>query len=91
MPKLKDKYSKWNFNSRPHEGDDLNAFGVNTDLEKFQFTSPRGGRLDLSIFNDITVDISIHVPTRGTTMLVKMQTQSILFQFTSPRGGRHTT
>ena len=35
--------------------------------------------------------ISIHVPTRGTTLSVKLQIQNIIFQSTCPRGARLPT
>ncbi len=56
----------YNFNPRPHEGDDSTS--------------------DVSGSSDI---ISIHVPTRGTTLLALLDNREVdIFQSTSPRGGR---
>ena len=53
------------FNPRAHEGHDLFLHGYHQQ-QVFQSTCPRGARLKHLLIS-IHVNISIHVPTRGTT------------------------
>ena len=56
-------------------------------VEEFQSTCPRGARLMEKVYNK-KFDISIHVPTRGTTHAIIFDELISLFQSTCPRGAR---
>jgi len=54
----------------------------------FQFTRPRGARLDAGLQSGRWT-VSIHAPTRGATTTRLRCPRSPRFQFTRPRGARH--
>ena len=55
----------------------------------FQFTHPRGVRLDKEDAAALIDGVSIHAPTRGATHRGHLQsTAPLMFQFTHPRGVR---
>ena len=57
-----------NFNPRAHEGHDSVEGELPLPCFQFQSTCPRGARLSCHPFSPPACNISIHVPTRGTTM-----------------------
>ena len=61
------RFPRWccHFNPRAHEGHDLETAADHAEI-LFQSTCPRGARLRVGL-NLIVKEISIHVPTRGTT------------------------
>ena len=54
----------------------------------FQSTFPRGERQVSGSSKDFPYIVSIHVPTRGTTISCRLSAASGLFQSTFPRGER---
>ncbi len=50
---------------------------------------PHAGDDGIYSIRRVLREISIHVPTRGTTMFVFPRVVNFIFQSTSPRGGRH--
>ena len=74
------------FNPRAHEGHDTHV--KNTKIQNvFQSTCPRGARHAVSSMSP-RLNISIHVPTRGTTILYLVPRTEPQFQSTCPRGAR---
>ena len=65
------------FNPRAHEGHDLHYF-MRATCKRFQSTCPRGARRKIQ-FGRVVVRISIHVPTRGTTMSEEKWSRSLYF------------
>ena len=55
----------------------------------FQSTFPQGERPSLRMSNVEFKDVSIHVPTRGTTLYSESLLTIIMFQSTFPQGERH--
>ena len=74
------------FNPRAHEGHDGKQ-AVRRLLSEFQSTCPRGARLFYDFFR-CCFCISIHVPTRGTTITCAFGIIHFVFQSTCPRGAR---
>ena len=60
-----------NFNPRPLAGDDTVTDSDNKTVTAFQSTSPCGGRHASSSKRPTIGSISIHVPLRGTTMIMR--------------------
>ena len=77
-----------NFNSRSHVGNDDSPLAVPYPVNEFQFTFPRGERPCIPSGTNQQRNISIHVPTWGTTENTSDQAVSVAFQFTFPRGER---
>ena len=74
------------FNPRAHEGHDRKRDRP-WRRARFQSTCPRGARLDIKHYR-VQLIISIHVPTRGTTVISVSPVSSPRFQSTCPRGAR---
>ena len=83
------KQSIYHFNSRPSaRGDEaIKAFSL-SDVDIFQFTPLREGRLYKLERKSNVQDISIHAPPRGATLLFRHGVPLVLFQFTPLREGR---
>ena len=77
------------FNPRAHEGHDQPMQSVSV-MFGFQSTCPRGARLGV-VAVGVGDGISIHVPTRGTTIIRIPVTPIMQFQSTCPRGARRHT
>ena len=75
---------KDNFNPRTHEGYDL-VCSPRPYFNIFQSTYPRRVRLDNIVLKAVPACISIHVPTKGTTVLLLCCKGGELFQSTYPR------
>ena len=75
---------KDNFNPRTHEGYDL-VCSPRAYFNIFQSTYPRRVRLDNIVLKAVPACISIHVPTKGTTVLLLCCKGGELFQSTYPR------
>ena len=75
-----------NFNPRAHEGHDVPHRAVRW-IMVFQSTCPRGAR-PRAAMRSHELEISIHVPTRGTTSVPSVRDGVISFQSTCPRGAR---
>ena len=67
--------------------DRLQAYGIERQ-EKFQSTFPRGERPDLAEYIAKPLEISIHVPSWGTTIHRHAEVDYVQFQSTFPRGER---
>ena len=81
--------SSSSFNSRSRVGSDLPAPPAAAWDTQFQFTLPRGERLDYYWPVLAHLGVSIHAPAWGATYPKKDGTNASWFQFTLPRGERH--
>ena len=76
------------FNPRSHERSDSYYGITNVYTSIFQSTLPREERQALNRTFDVPFDISIHAPTRGATVILRVRITSALFQSTLPREER---
>ena len=76
-----------NFNPRSHEGNDGQSKSLEYRIYDF---NPRSHEGNDPIKSNVSnpVNISIHVPTRGTTEINNVGGKSMEFQSTFPRGER---
>ena len=77
------------FNPRSHKGNDPPLIFYKITPGRFQSTFPQGERRYVYYYDDERVSISIHVPTRGTTVLDGKEDVKNGFQSTFPQGERH--
>ena len=75
------------FNPRSHEGNDCNLIKFHIIHDMFQSTFPRGERLDPVYFAATSLDVSIHVPTRGTTGVKQEFTRDAVVSIHVPTRG----
>ena len=78
----------YKFQSTFPRGERLCAECERMEIDLFQSTFPRGERLHKLLKNPFK-SVSIHVPTRGTTLVPFIVRLSTEFQSTFPRGERH--
>ena len=76
------------FQSTPPRGGRRRPLRHILDDGLFQSTPPRGGRPDSACGTMPGVQVSIHAPARGATVLPWRLTMPMVFQSTPPRGGR---
>ena len=82
-----DRSISYYFNPRSHEGNDRSSFSNQPCHHHFNPRSHEGNDgIDRGARR--VIQISIHVPTRGTTLDNSAQTTSLIFQSTFPRGER---
>ena len=87
-PPLFGSIQSLSFNPRTHEGCDA-KYRNDTALHcGFQSTHPRGVRLTTLQSSSVLASVSIHAPTRGATLVLRLRVFMILFQSTHPRGVR---
>ena len=77
-----------NFNPRSHKGNDHCPVFQYCECSWFQSTFPQGERPELDALLDRLKMISIHVPTRGTTLFMVLARGDNGFQSTFPQGER---
>ena len=75
--------SNRDFNPRPHKGDDGAELKERALNLQFPSTSPQGGRLAQAPPLRFSLAISIHVPTRGTT--ISFRFRKLLLKYFNPR------
>ena len=78
----------YNFNPRSHKGNDILSFFFAVSIPYFNPRSHKGNDL-LMLCNPYITIISIHVPTRGTTIDIIQFYFRNKFQSTFPQGERH--
>ena len=76
------------FNPRSHEGNDKSVMTWLRVSFLFQSTFPRGERQVCDDLGASQYSVSIHVPTRGTTLPTEEELAEAEFQSTFPRGER---
>ena len=76
------------FNPRAHEGHDPSGLSQSKSYVDFNPRAHEGHDADI-IRRASIHSISIHVPTRGTTMMLRVWVLMCQFQSTCPRGARH--
>ena len=77
------------FNPRSREGNDQKCGEFHALINEFQSTFPRGERPGLLEKMGKKINVSIHVPARGTTVAATVDLiDRIMFQSTFPRGER---
>ena len=78
---------KLGFNPRTHTGCDTSAGGMFYKMQEFQSTHPHGVRL--YGFPDFIDDlpVSIHAPTRGATLHIKIVSKSLKGSIHAPTRG----
>ena len=77
------------FNPRSHEGSDFLFGMMQGKLSVFQSTLPRGERPYMGRLYRLCLQVSIHAPTRGATLMKTNHSHFWRFQSTLPRGERH--
>ena len=78
------------FNSRSRVGSDTRPPAPPKPRRRFQFTLPRGERQSVFCRFFETIEVSIHAPAWGATLVAAAHWQPTAFQFTLPRGERHS-
>ena len=76
------------FNPRSHEGSDFLFGMMQGKLSVFQSTLPRGERPYMGRLYRLCLQVSIHAPTRGATLMKTNHSHFWRFQSTLPRGER---
>ena len=71
-PYLECKFTGTDFNPRAHEGHDVAAAAAVSAAVHFNPRAHEGHDARLAIFSEAD-GISIHVPTRGTTIMINMR------------------
>ena len=80
------------FNPRSRKGNDVKCYIHLSPLTVFQSTFPQGERHMHHLSKMYAVQIvSIHVPARGTTVIIVFPRFNQLFQSTFPQGERRTS